>query len=73
MITCFTYGGANPYDLTAPAYIYLQQGKRKGSGFTVGYGLQVHTNLSYAAAAKELGECVMHYLSGEGMIDNSED
>lgn len=38
--------------------------------FTVSYGLQVTANLTYAQAAKEFGECVMHEASCDGLIDN---
>lgn len=38
--------------------------------FTVQYGLQVKTGLNYARAAHEFGECVMHALACESLIDN---
>lgn len=43
-----------------------QQGKR----FTVEYGNHARTGLSYAEAAEELGECIMHSLACAGKLDN---
>lgn len=40
--------------------------------FTVLYGQQVKTNLTYAAAAREYGECIMHALACAGRLDNSD-
>ena len=40
--------------------------------FTVTYWLQVETDLDYATAARRLGEAVMHALSCDGRIDNSD-
>ena len=40
--------------------------------FTVTYWLQVETGLSYAVAAKQLGEAIMHALSCDGKVDNRE-
>ncbi len=38
--------------------------------FTVRYFKQVKPGLTYAAAAKEFGRCVMHALACEGNLDN---
>jgi len=40
--------------------------------FTVEYGLQVKSGLNYAAAATELGACIMHALACDGKLDNRE-
>lgn len=40
----------------------------KGKKFRVTYGAQVKENLTYAQAAKELGECILHALACEGKI-----
>lgn len=40
--------------------------------FTVIYGLQTKSGLSYSRAASELGACIMHYCACEGSLDNSE-
>jgi hypothetical protein len=45
-------------------------GKTNPKRFKVTYGLQVKAGLTYAQAAKELGECLMHALANEGKIDN---
>jgi hypothetical protein len=38
--------------------------------FTVEYGKQVHSGLSYGAACTELGQAIMHALSCDGKVDN---
>lgn len=51
-------------------YITLtQQGP---NSFTVTYGKQTNSELSYARAARLLGEALMHHLACEGILDNSE-
>ncbi len=45
----------------------IQNGKDK---FTVVYGLQVKSDLSYGQAAKEFGCAIMHALAYEGKLDN---
>jgi hypothetical protein len=39
--------------------------------FTVIYGKQVRTHLTYARAAHEYGEAIMHALACDGKLDNS--
>lgn len=46
-----------------------QQG---ADSFTVTYGRQVRAGLTYAAAAAELGACIMHAAACAGDLDNSE-
>lgn len=74
---CFQFGGRNT--LTGggncvpmtPAFIQVDQELRtKRKTFTVTYGLHQKTGLGYAMAARELGECLFHFLSCEGKIDN---
>lgn len=38
--------------------------------FAVRYGKQVKWRLTYAEAAAELGQCLMHAMACESMIDN---
>lgn len=40
------------------------------NSFTVTYGLQVSTGLTYSQAAKELGLCIMHAAACAGTLDN---
>ena len=40
--------------------------------FTVQYGKQITSELDYAAAASDLGSCLMHMLACEGKLDNRE-
>lgn len=37
--------------------------------FAVVYGLQIKSGLSYAGAAQELGQCLMHVAQCEGDLD----
>ena len=48
----------------------IQQGTSQR--FTVRYFKQVRRDLSYAQAAKELGECIMHAAACDGMIRDRE-
>lgn len=41
--------------------------------FRVTYFKQVKNGLTYAAAAKELGQCIMHALACDGMLDTADD
>lgn len=62
MKTCFTVN-------IAWAITLRQRGK---DSFQVQYGAQIKDRLTYAAAAKELGECIMHALACEDRLDNRE-
>lgn len=46
-----------------------QSGNRHGR-FTVTYGKQVRSGLSYAEAAREFGLCVFHALACDGALNN---
>jgi hypothetical protein len=50
-----------------PRVCLLQNGK---DSFTVKYGLQVKTGLTYGQAAVEYGACLMHALACDGLLDN---
>ena len=63
---CLSTGGANPFAGSQPIELH-QQGRDR---FSVRYGLQLKTGLSYAAAASELGACIMHDLACDGLLDN---
>ena len=66
---CFAIGGRNTFaGASAAQLIELQQ---KGfDKFTVVYGLQVKSGLTYAQAANELGAAIMHMQSCNGWLDN---
>lgn len=69
--TCFQYGGPNKLEgAKTDAYIQLDQRTTGRQLFTVTYGLQQTTGLTYAAAAKELGECILHHLCCEDLASN---
>ena len=40
--------------------------------FTVRYGVQVDSHLTYARAAAKLGEAIMHNAACDGQLDNRE-
>lgn len=61
--TCFESEPASPL----ARVILTQQGRDR---FTVTYGRQVKSGLTYAAAAAELGACIMHRAACEGTLDN---
>lgn len=51
--------------------VTLQQRNRKAGPFLVRYGKQVKGDLTYRAAALELGACLMHQSACEdGGVDN---
>lgn len=58
---CFKIGGGPTYQISL-----AQQGPNL---FTVTYGKQVHYGLTYREAAVEIGECIMHSLACEGLVD----
>lgn len=67
---CFATGATKGRDGSLVSTIELrQQGRNR---FSVRYGLQLKTGLSYAKAARELGECIMHMQACEGLLDNEE-
>ena len=69
---CFATGGASPYT-GAPRGSQLIELRQLGrDSFTIRYGLQVKTRLSYGEAARELGECIMHACACDGGLDNQE-
>jgi hypothetical protein len=47
--------------------------QNKKGFFRVNYGLQESCGLSYAQAAVELGQCILHALACDGKLDNNED
>jgi hypothetical protein len=55
------------FEATAGGYpvVLTQQGKNR---FTVQYGQQIDTGLSYADAARKLGEAIMHGTACDGRI-----
>lgn len=74
MRTVFTYGGPNPFTgATTPDLITMQQHGGRGALFSVTYGLQVSSRMTYIRAAAELGACIMHHLACEGAINNQGD
>ena len=67
--TVFTFGGLNPYT-NEGHLIEVKQAQNKAALFTVTYGLQAKDGLTYARAAKELGECIFHHLACESELNN---
>lgn len=48
----------------------LQIEQRANGLFRVTYGKHVRDGLTYAEAAHEYGECILHHLACEGLLDN---
>lgn len=44
--------------------------QQKKNQFSVRYGKQLTNYLTYEAAAKNLGECIMHWAACNGDLDN---
>lgn len=72
MKTVFTYGGPNPYLPTKEALIELRQAEDSQGLclFILTYGCQVTPSLTYARAAKALGEAILHHLSCKSIVNN---
>lgn len=69
---CFSIGGANQF-AGAPRNSEMIELRQHGrDNFSVRYGLQHKTGLTYGAAAKELGACIMHMQADAGLLDNRE-
>lgn len=69
---CFATGGKN-YFKGAPRGSQMIELRQQGvDRFSVRYGLQLKTRLDYAAAAAELGACIMHMAACDGALDNRE-
>lgn len=65
--TCYACGGTNPFAADAQMIELTQQGKNR---FTVRYGAQVTSGLTYERAAEELGASIMHMAACNGDLDN---
>lgn len=48
----------------------IELAQRGRDSFRVTYWKQVKDRLTYAEAAKELGECILHALACESLLDN---
>lgn len=59
------------FDLYEDGWIKVEQKESKSALLRVTYGKQIKSNLTYAQAAKELGECIFHHLACEGKLDNN--
>lgn len=71
MLTVFTHGGKNYFDGARSKHmIELQQEENARHLFTLVYGLQVSTSLTYAEAARQLGEVILHHACCEGLAFN---
>lgn len=74
MKTVFTYGGKNPFaKATTKDMITVTQSEARGRRFTVTYGLQVESNLTYSKACSEIGRAILHHACCQGLADNDGD
>lgn len=67
---CFSTGGPNPYKAAPHGSQFIELRQQGRDRFSVRYGLQLKTEMSYAAACSELGACIMHAAACEGLLDN---
>ena len=69
--TVFEFGGNNPFQgAKSLSYIQVDQDLSKRALFTVTYGLQQKSGLTYAECCAELGACILHMLSCDGIVNN---
>ena len=69
---CFATGGTNHYK-GAPRNSQLIELRQHGNDrFSVRYGLQLKTHLTYENAAMELGACIMHAAACDGLLEAGE-
>lgn len=67
----FECGGDNPHKgAKYKSLITVTQKQTKSALFTVAYGLQAKTGLTYSAACKELGAAILHNACNEGLANN---
>lgn len=60
------------FELTEIPFGVTVEQRGKNGSFRVTYGKQVKSNLSYADAAREFGECVFHALACDGKLGNDQ-
>jgi hypothetical protein len=71
MQTVFECGGANPFKgAKTKSLICVEQSESKGLLFTVTYGLQRKSGLTYAQACSEVGAAILHNACCEGLASN---
>lgn len=51
--------------------IRIEQSEAGMRLFKVTYGKQVRSQLTYADAAREFGQCMFHALACDGLLDNN--
>jgi len=65
--TVFTWGAPA---FGQPQTVKVEQRQNKAALLRVTYGLQVKDGLTYAQAARELGECIFHALACDSILNN---
>lgn len=68
--TCFTHGGPNKMKGAPRGSQWIELKQHGRNKFSVRYGLQLKTGLTYSEAARELGACLMHDAACESKLDN---
>ena len=67
MKVIFEYGGPTPHKGNGrKSLIQLEQHRGR---FVLVYGLKTRDGLDSTEAAHELGECILHYLDREGLVN----
>lgn len=71
METVFSYGGRNFFvGAKTESLIQVDQKTSGKRFFTVTYGLQQKTHLSYDEAVREIGIAILHHACCEGLASN---
>lgn len=67
----FTFGGPNTFKgAKTKNYIQVDQQESKKRLFTVTYGLQQKSGLTYSQACTEIGAVILHHQCCEGIASN---
>jgi hypothetical protein len=70
---CETYTTAGDPIMRGVWPIQLYQHSANPKRYAVTYGCQYRTCMDYAEAAAELGQCIMHALRGDSMLDDEDE
>lgn len=64
------YAPVTTHTIDGQHSVTLWQYKHADSDFAISYGAQYKTGMTYAEAAAELGECLMHAATCAGLMDS---
>lgn len=70
MNVCFQFGPDNTFNGAKTEKMITLEQRGANGRFTVTYGLQRKTGLTYSEAAAELGAAIMHWQACNGLLGN---